>query len=35
MKIEWIKVDGMMFAIDKATGEILSKTMDTQSLYTH
>lgn len=29
MKIEWIKVDGMMFAIDKATGEILNESLNT------
>lgn len=27
MKIEWIKVDGMMVAIDKATGEILDESL--------
>ena len=27
MKIEWIKVDGMMVAIDKATGEILDELL--------
>jgi len=29
MKIEWIKVDGMMIAIDKATGEILNESLNT------
>lgn len=29
MKIEWIKVDDLMFAIDKATGEILNESLDT------
>lgn len=29
MKIEWIKVDGMMVAIDKATGEILDESLTT------
>lgn len=28
MKIEWIKVDGMMVAIDKKTGEILNESLD-------
>lgn len=27
MKIEWIKVDGMMVAIDKTTGEILDESL--------
>ena len=29
MKIEWIKMDGMMVAIDKATGEILNESLVT------
>lgn len=28
MKIEWIKADGMMIAIDKATGEILNESLN-------
>lgn len=29
MKIEWIEMDGMMVAIDKSTGEILSDSLNT------